>query len=211
MRQRSSVALMLAAFLLDLAACTGSDVSDGQAADGKSTTSTSVSLSPTTTEPAPPTTEPEPPPRANMAELEILWAEQRQVMIDRIKADGFGRGPDGSITGAGGFTIDTSTCQVGWPDTEGIGDSIVIGRTSPQSGGLGLSEGAAGLLAYFAYVNANGGIAGKPIELVAKDDGYQADVTVQLVDEFLEDVKPFAVWTLGTTPSAAVYDKLNDL
>lgn len=215
MRHRGCVALILATFLVGAVACTGSGASDGQPVGGSWSPvapSASLATTTTTTESAAPTTdpEPEPPSPANMTELEALWAEQRQVVIDRIQAEGFGLGPDGVITGAGGFTIDTAACPEGWSDTEGIGDAIVIGRTVAQSGGLGIIEGTAGLQAYFDYVNDNGGIAGKRIELIVKDDGHQAHVAVSLVDEFLEDVKPFAIWTTGSPTSAAVYDKLNE-
>ena len=122
---RRSLAALSVAILL--AACTGSKGSEDEAPDGSwSPVAPAAAPAPSTTQPKPtPDTTPEPP--ANMAELEAAWAEQRKVVIDRIEAEGFGRGPDGIITGAGGFTVDTTACPEEWSDTEGVGDTIVIG------------------------------------------------------------------------------------
>ncbi len=148
----------------------------------------------------------------NMEELEALWTEQRQAVIDRINDEGFGTDESGIVTGAGGFTIDTSACPADWSETQGLeGDTIKIGHTTAQSGNLAAyGNYAKGIESYFGYVNANGGIDGKNIELIVKDDAYVATQTIELVDELLQSDKPFAIWTLGSPNSLAVYDTLND-
>ena len=67
-----------------------------------------------------------------------------------------------------------------------------------------------GMEIWYDYINETGGIGGVPIELIAKDDGYVATVTIELVDELLQSEKPFAIETLGSPNSLAVYDTLND-
>ncbi len=148
----------------------------------------------------------------NMEELEALWAEKRQAVIDRITEEGFGMGDDGIVTGAGGFTIDTNNCPADWSDTEGItADTIQVGQTIAQSGNLAAYGNiAAGQRSYFDYVNENGGINGLSIELNSKDDAYVATQTIELVDELLQSDKPFVIWTLGSPNGLAVYDTLHD-
>ena len=63
---------------------------------------------------------------------------------------------------------------------------------------------------YFDYVNENGGIGGLQIDLIVKDDAYVATQTIELVDELLQSENPFAIHTLGSPNTLAVYDSLND-
>ena len=139
----------------------------------------------------------------NIEELEAAWEANRAAIVETIKAEGYGLGDDGIVTGPGGFTIDTNTCPADWSDTEGLESSVKIGGTFAQSGNLA-SYGniAAGMETYFDYVNANGGIGGQDIEWIVKDDGYVATQTIELVDELLQSDKPF-VTTAPTcrTPS----------
>ncbi len=147
----------------------------------------------------------------NIEELEAAWAANRAAIVETIKAEGYGLGDDGIVTGPGGFTIDTNTCPADWSDTEGLESSVKIGGTFAQSGNLA-SYGniAAGMETYFDYVNANGGIGGQDIEWIVKDDGYVATQTIELVDELLQSDKPFAITTLGSPNTFAVYDTLNE-
>ncbi len=119
---------------------------------------------------------------------------------------------DGVVTGPGGFTLDTSVCPADWSDTEGLTDTTIkYGATFAQSGNLA-SYGniAAGMQSYFKYVNENGGIDGRNIELIIKDDGYVATQTIELVDQLLQSDKPFMITTLGSPNTFAVYDTLGE-
>jgi len=59
-------------------------------------------------------------------------------------------------------------------DTGITADSIKIGATYPLTGvaAPGYSEIPTGVQAYFDYVNDNGGVNGRKIDYVFKDDGY---------------------------------------
>ncbi len=120
---------------------------------------------------------------------------------------------DGVYVGTGGFELDTSECPGDWEPAEGItDDSIEIGISLPQSGpfaGFGLI--AEGMESYFDWVNSEGGIDGRQIELIVRDDGYEAARTVENVEELItsEGVAAF-MGVLGTPNNLAVIDELNE-
>lgn len=73
---------------------------------------------------------------------------------------------------------------------------IVIGQVAPLTGviaGTG-QEYVAGAAAYFAHVNASGGIHGRKIRVAVRDDGYKPDRTLALTRELLEQDKPLALF-----------------
>lgn len=75
-------------------------------------------------------------------------------------------------------------------------DDIVIGQVAPLTGtiaGTG-NEYVAGGAAYFAYVNDNGGIHGRKIRVVVKDDSYKPDQTLALTRQLLAEDKPLALF-----------------
>jgi branched-chain amino acid transport system substrate-binding protein len=94
----------------------------------------------------------------------------------------------------------------------GVGSSsILIGGTAPLSGEASaagaVSKGAA---AYFAYVNARGGVNGRRIDYKVLDDGYDPPRTVEAVRELVQQDHVFAVFnSLGTSTNLAVRDFLN--
>ena len=148
---------------------------------------------------------------ASITELEARWAERRAQVVSQIRSQGYGVDEEGMLTGPGGFQLDLAQCPEGWSDTAGLGDSIAVGYTTARSGNLApYGYVADGMLAYFDYVNANGGIGGTPIELVIRDDEYKADLTVELVDEMIESGEVFSVTTLGYPGTVAVIDRLNE-
>lgn len=97
--------------------------------------------------------------------------------------------------------------------TTGITDkSIKLGGIYPMSGpasAYGTIGG--GVSAYFKYVNTEkGGIDGRKVEFVVRDDSYQPPKAVEEVRRLVEKEKVFAVFqTLGTPSTAAVWDYLN--
>ena len=154
----------------------------------------------------------------SMEDWQEVWAEERQAVIEKVKAGGWGLSPDGrTLTGPEGFTVDMSKCPAGWSNTEGLSDtSIKLGHTAALSGTLadyGNYGRAMGVL--FEWVNTQGGgipdVTGKTrsINLLVKDDGYDAARTIPLVDELIDSEKVFAVWTLGSPNTMKTYDKLN--
>lgn len=152
----------------------------------------------------------------NIEELEAEWATARQAIVDELttgmESGDYGVGDDNVLRGPGGFEIDMNNCPADWSDTEGIGDTIKVGHPGPQSGNLAAyGNMGIGWETYFNYVNeAHGGVAGVPLELLRRDDGYVATVTIELVDELLQSDKPFAFHTLGSPSTLAVYDTIND-
>lgn len=84
---------------------------------------------------------------------------------------------------------------------------IVLGQSCALSGqaealGLGMR---AGLQAYFAEVNAGGGINGRKITLISKDDGYEPDRAIKVTRELIENDKVFLlIGEVGTPTSKAV-------
>jgi branched-chain amino acid transport system substrate-binding protein len=94
----------------------------------------------------------------------------------------------------------------GVTDTE-----IKIGQTMPYSGPAS-SYGTAGKAeaAYFAKVNAEGGVNGRKITLISVDDGYSPPRTVEQVRRLVEQDEVLLIFSvLGTPTNAAVQKYLN--
>lgn len=73
---------------------------------------------------------------------------------------------------------------------------IVIGQVAPLTGtiaGTG-EEYVAGGAAYFAHVNAGGGIHGRPIRVAVRDDGYKPEQTLAATRELLARERPLALF-----------------
>ncbi|KRB84532.1 ABC transporter substrate-binding protein [Noviherbaspirillum sp. Root189] len=66
-------------------------------------------------------------------------------------------------------------------------DDIVIGQVAPLSGVLADTgkDMVLGAKVYFDYINEQGGVHGKRIRHVVKDDGYKVDETVRLTREVI--------------------------
>jgi branched-chain amino acid transport system substrate-binding protein len=90
--------------------------------------------------------------------------------------------------------------------------SILLEGTYPLSGpASGYAPIPYGMGAYFAYVNAHGGVNGRKINWHFEDDGYNPANTVQITHKFVEQDHAFAlVGGLGTEPQLAVRQYLND-
>jgi ABC-type branched-subunit amino acid transport system substrate-binding protein len=97
--------------------------------------------------------------------------------------------------------------------TVGVTDTTIkIGAHFPLTGvaAPGYSEIPSGHQAYYDYVNANGGINGRKIEFVVKDDGYNPTNTSAVTNELVLKEEIFAmVGGLGTPTHSAVVDFLN--
>lgn len=91
-------------------------------------------------------------------------------------------------------------------------NSITIGMTTPLTGAvsLGYKDIAPAAEAYFDYVNANGGIHGRKIELKVYDDQYNPARTRQGTNQLINRDKIFAMFgALGTPTHSAVVQDLN--
>jgi branched-chain amino acid transport system substrate-binding protein len=88
-------------------------------------------------------------------------------------------------------------------------DEIVLGQVAPLTGtiaGTG-EEYVAGGAAYFAHVNANGGIYGRKIRVALKDDGYKPDQTLALTRELLAQERPLALFGFVGTGNILALNK----
>ena len=144
-------------------------------------------------------------------EAEYRRAQVVERITAHIESGEWGVGDDNILRGPEGFTIDLNECPDDWSNTEGITDNeIRIGQTGPQSGTLALYGNARlGWQTYLGHVNDTGGIAGRNVVMKSYDDAYVAAQTIEFVDELIENDNVFAIHTLGSPNTLAVYDTLN--
>jgi branched-chain amino acid transport system substrate-binding protein len=108
---------------------------------------------------------------------------------------------------AGGLAFAAGQYGPGASDTE-----IKIGQTMPYSGPAS-AYGAIGKAeaAYFNMINEQGGINGRKINLISKDDSYSPPKTVELIRKLVEEDQVLLTFNvLGTPPNTAVQAYLND-
>ncbi len=108
---------------------------------------------------------------------------------------------------AGGLAYAAGQYGPGATDTE-----IKIGNTMPYSGPAS-SYGIIGKVdaAYFAMINAQGGINGRKVNFISRDDSYSPPKTVELVRQMVEQDKVLLIFnSLGTPPNMAIHGYLND-
>jgi branched-chain amino acid transport system substrate-binding protein len=100
------------------------------------------------------------------------------------------------------------------------GFSVLLGWTGPlRADEIGVSSMARpppcrdlrlpsvmrqGILAAFAEINARGGVHGRKLELVSRDDGYDPDRSILQTGKLLDDDKVFALIGAVGTPTTAV-------
>ncbi|MFP4476856.1 MAG: ABC transporter substrate-binding protein [Desulfatibacillaceae bacterium] len=91
---------------------------------------------------------------------------------------------------------------------DGVTESeIVLGQSCALEGpvralGLGMSTG---LSAFFAAANRDGGVHGRAIRLISRDDGYEPQQAIANTREFIRDEKVFClIGEVGTPTSRAV-------
>lgn len=115
-------------------------------------------------------------------------------------------------TGPGNFSVDLMSCPADWDINAGITDSEINLFTSmPHSGALAAYGYIGdGIVSYLKYVNENGGIDGRKINLDIMDDQYQADLTRKNVDDAVAANKYAASFSvLGSSNNGAVRDVMN--
>jgi branched-chain amino acid transport system substrate-binding protein len=112
-----------------------------------------------------------------------------------------------SLVLASGLAFAAGQYGPGVSDTE-----IKIGNTMPYSGPAS-AYGAIGKAeaAYFAMINEQGGVNGRKINFISRDDGYSPPKTVELVRQLVEEEHVLLLFnTLGTPPNSAIRGYLND-
>ena len=90
-------------------------------------------------------------------------------------------------------------------------DEILIGGTVPLSGPASpFGAVGPGANAYFKYGNAPGGVFGRKIRYLYRDDGYDPSRTVSQTRELVQQDKVFAIFnTVGTEHNLAIRGYLN--
>ena len=159
-------------------------------------------------------------PTFDRSTLDGIWEEaayNRQLMIDEItakmNAGEWGVNSDNVLIGPSGFEIDLNDCPSDWSETHGLtDDSLRVGQTTVMSGNLAAYGNISyGWENYWNWVNEEfGGIGGRELKMIIKDDGYVAAQTIEFVDELIESANVFALHGLGSPNGLAVYDKIND-
>jgi branched-chain amino acid transport system substrate-binding protein len=112
-----------------------------------------------------------------------------------------------SLVLASGLAFAAGQYGPGVSDTE-----IKIGNTMPYSGSAS-AYGAIGKAeaAYFAMINDQGGINGRKINFITRDDGYSPPKTVEVVRQLVEEEQVLLMFNpLGTPSNTAIQGYLND-
>ena len=96
---------------------------------------------------------------------------------------------------------------LGDKSNEKIGKEIIFGQSGGFSGDTkSVSESISlGAQAYFNYVNKNGGVHGRTLKIVTRDDAYKADKAKENTFRFIKDDNVFALFgytTIATSRSA---------
>ena len=89
---------------------------------------------------------------------------------------------------------------------------IVLGMQLPQSGAAspGYNKVDDAMRGYFDYVNSKGGIYGRKVRLVVKDDQYKAGLTVSSASSLINKDKVFAfIGSIGTQTHISVIGDIN--
>jgi branched-chain amino acid transport system substrate-binding protein len=98
-------------------------------------------------------------------------------------------------------------------DSTGVSStSVTFGTHQPLTGPAapGYSEIAPASVAFFEYLNAQGGVYGRKIHLIVKDDAYNPAQTVNVVHKLVLDEEVFGIFEgLGTPTHTKVVGFLN--
>ena len=110
-----------------------------------------------------------------------------------------------AVIAAGSMLLAAAPAQAAEPGI--TASSIKLGITIPMTGiaSPGYNKIPGAMKAYFDYVNANGGVNGRKITLVVKDDQYIPTLAVAKANELILKDKVFAlIGTLGTASTKAI-------
>ena len=111
-----------------------------------------------------------------------------------------------ALTVTGSSLAPARAADPGVSDTE-----IILGGDHPFSGpASAYGNIGKGIGAYFDYVNDHGGVNGRKIKWIDKDDGYSPPQAVQIVHQLVEQEHVFAIFdSLGTAVNTAIRPYLN--
>lgn len=90
-------------------------------------------------------------------------------------------------------------------------EKIVLGCSAAMSGHAGFlgQNLVMGMKSYFKYVNSQGGINGKQIDLIVLDDQYDPPQTIRNTQKFINEIKPLAlIGYVGTPTTVKILDMI---
>jgi branched-chain amino acid transport system substrate-binding protein len=117
----------------------------------------------------------------------------RRLFVQRV-------GGGAAALGVAGWAVPS------WAAEEGVtAKSITIGNSTALTGPLGNAgqDHVKAIQAAFAQINKAGGVHGRELRIVTKDDGYQATRTVENIKQMIDDNSAFAFMSLIGTPNNA--------
>ena len=93
------------------------------------------------------------------------------------------------------FRIAAACCAAWLSIGAARAEDLVIGQVAPLSGVLADTgkDMVLGVKVYFDYVNEHGGVHGKKLRLVVKDDGYKVPETVRLTQQVIDQDNALAL------------------
>ncbi|MDG9923834.1 MULTISPECIES: ABC transporter substrate-binding protein [unclassified Pseudomonas] len=103
------------------------------------------------------------------------------------------------------FAVSAWLCSAAVADETGVdAKELHLGMVNAQSGpAAGLGKGMlAGAQAYFQRVNAAGGVHGRRLVLLVRDDGYEPARTARLTEELIDSRSVFALFGYVGTPTS---------
>jgi ABC-type branched-subunit amino acid transport system substrate-binding protein len=103
------------------------------------------------------------------------------------------------------FAVSALFCGAALGGETGVDDKeLHLGMVNAQSGpAAGLGKGMlAGAQAYFQRINAAGGVHGRRLSLVVRDDGYEPARTARLTEELIASRRVFALFGYVGTPTS---------
>lgn len=122
--------------------------------------------------------------------------------------------PSSAASGEASSSPASSAAAGGQASAPGVtATEVTVGTHTPLTGpaAAGYSKISAAQTAYFTFVNDNGGINGRKINLIVKDDGYNPANTDKVVKELVLNDKVFAIMSgLGTPTHSNVTQFLAD-
>ena len=119
-----------------------------------------------------------------------------------------------AVTAAAALSLSVMPAQAISPRSEiGVSSTTIkLGITLPMTGSasFGYNQLPGAMKAYFDYVNANGGVNGRKINLIVKNDAYLPKQAIQNTQDLIGKDKVLAViGALGTANNKAVASAVN--
>jgi len=123
-----------------------------------------------------------------------------------------GSSGDGADADVGALSTESSAPKCGMGNgREATGEPIKVRALTTASGGIDFSSAPRSAAAFFACVNANGGINGRPIDYAYEDDGLNQQKAAQIAAQFAADESIVALagdaTFIGCGAANPVYEK----